>query len=137
MKRFVCFLLVLVLFSSVLSVSFADYPLTENEQKFVGSWAMYANNGKGTIYSFLITFLDNGNVVQKSLIFKNGVLSSDNKASGEWLGFTDNTIIFSLAGTDMTAMIKEDGYLYLYFYKDLSMCGIFAKCVDMTDILGW
>ena len=117
--------------------AFAEFPLSSTEEKFVGGWNMYADNGKGTIYQFVITFLDNMEVVQRSMIFTDGVLTSDNKASGEWCGFTDKTIIFDLAGNGMTAMIKDDGYLYMYFYKDLSLCGIFSKSPDMTPVLGW
>lgn len=134
MKKLFCLLLVFVL---VPVLSFAEYPLSENEKNYIGSWCMFANNGKGKIYNINITFLDNMTVVQKSLTFKNGELSSDNTASGEWAGFTDKTIIFSLAGTDMTAMIKDDGFLYLYFLEDLTMCGIYSKCQDMTSVLGW
>ena len=134
MKRFFCLMFVLVLLPIF---SLAEYPLSKNEQNYVGSWSMYANNGKGTIYAMMITFLDSMEVVQSSMTFKDGTLSSNNKASGEWCGFTDKTIVFTLAGQDMTAMIKEDGYLYLYFFKDLSLCGIYARCEDMTSALGW
>ena len=134
MKRFFCLLFVLV-FLPVVSLS--EYPLSENEQRYVGSWSMYADNGKGTIYVFTMVFLDNMKVVQSSLVFQNGILTKNNKASGEWCGFTDNTIIFTLAGTDMTAMIKDDGHMYVYFFKDLSMCGAYSKCEDTTSLLGW
>lgn len=134
MKRFFCLLFVLC-FLPVLS--FAEFPLSNNEKNYVGSWSMYADNGKGTIYTFMITFLDSMEVYQSSMTFENGTLSSNNKASGEWCGFTDKTVILSLAGTDMTAMIKDDGYLYLYFFKDLSLCGIYSRCEDMTDRIGW
>lgn len=133
-KRFICVFLLIVLLPVF---SFAESPLSDNEQKYVGSWALYADNGKGTIYSFLLTFLDNMNVVQSSLTFKNGELSSNNKASGDWIGFTDKTILLSLAGTDMTAMIKDNGYLYLYFLDDLALCGVYSKCEDMTSVMGW
>ena len=136
MKKIICLFLALsmVLFASV---SFSEYPLSKNEQNYVGAWSMYANNGKGTIYVMTIAFLDSMEVVQNSMTFENGSLSSNNKASGEWCGFTDKTIIFSLAGNSMTAMIKDDGYLYLYFFDDLSLCGIYSKCEDMTGVLGW
>ncbi|MBO7711004.1 MAG: hypothetical protein J6S83_11090 [Lachnospiraceae bacterium] len=134
MKKLICLLCVLVLFPVV---SFAEYPLSSNEQNYVGAWTMYADNGKGTIYAFMLTFLDSMEVVQISLTFKDGTLYSNNKASGEWCGFTDRTIIFSLASTDMSAMIRDDGYLYLYFFDDLSLCGVFSRCEDMTSKLGW
>ena len=138
MKKILASILILILVSSMFCpVSFAEYPLSSNEQKYVGAWTMFANNGKGKTYVIVITFLDNLSVVQRSMIFTNGVLTSDNKASGEWSGFTDETIIFSLAGTDMAAMIKDNGYLYLYFFNDLSLCGIYSRCADMTSVLGW
>lgn len=135
MKRFFCILFVLILLPLV---SFSeDYPLSSNEQNYVGSWTLCADNGKGTIYAFMITFLDSYEVVQVSLTFENGSLVSNNKASGDWCGFTDKTILFSLAGTGMTGMIKDDGYLYLYFYDGLKLCGIYSRCEDMTKVLGW
>ncbi|MBO7709895.1 MAG: hypothetical protein J6S83_05470 [Lachnospiraceae bacterium] len=115
----------------------AEVPLTENEQNYVGSWVMYANNGTGKIYVIIITFLDNMDVVQRSMAFTKGVLTTDNKASGIWGGITDKAIVLTLAGTDMTAMIRDNGYLYLYFYKDKTLCGIYSKCQDMTSVLGW
>ena len=134
MKKLLCMLCVLCLLPVF---SLAEYPLSSNEQNFVGSWAMYADNGKGTIYALMITFLDSMEVVQVSNTFKNGTLTSNNKASGEWCGFTDKTIVLTLAGQDMSAMIKDNGYLYLYFFKDMSLCGIFSRCEDMTGVLGW
>lgn len=133
MKRF--FTLFLVLFLVLSSVACAE--LTEREQQYVGSWTMYADNGKGTIYVLIITFLDNMNVVQRSMVYEDGVLTKDNKASGEWFVFTDKTILLTLADTDMSAMIKDNGYLYLYFFKDLKLCGIYSKCPDMASVLGW
>ncbi len=134
MKKLLCVLCVLCLLPVF---SLAEYPLSSNEQNYVGSWSMYADNGKGTIYAFMITFLDSMEVVQSSLTFQDGTLASNNKASGEWCGFTSKSIILSLAGNDMTAMIKDNGYLYLYFYKDMSLCGIYSRCEDMTSVLGW
>lgn len=134
MKKLLCLLCVLC-FLPVCSL--AEYPLSSNEQNFVGSWTMYADNGKGTIYAFMITFLDSMEVVQSSMTFQDGTLASNNKASGQWCGFTSKSIILSLAGNDMTAMIKDNGYLYLYFYKDMSLCGIYSRCEDMTSVLGW
>lgn len=134
MKRLITIILILAL---LLPAAALAWELDENEKNYVGAWTMYADNGKGTLYVFTIVFMDNLQVVQKSMTFKDGVLTSDNKASGDWIGFTDKTIIFSLAGTDMTAMIKDDGYLYMYFFDDLSLCGVFARCPDMTAALGW
>lgn len=133
MKKMFCLLLVMII------VPFPVFceTLSSNEQNYLGTWSMCATSKSGTSYVMVITFLDNMEVVQRSMTFKNGKLASDNKATGEWGGFTDKTIIFTLADTDMTAMIKDDGYLYLYFFKDLKMCGVYSKCPDMTNALGW
>lgn len=135
MKKLLC-LLLCVLFL-LPSVSLSEFPLSSNEQNYVGAWSMYADNGKGTIYAMMITFLDSMKVVQVSTSFKNGTLSSNNKSSGEWCGFTSDTVILSLAGQNLTAMIKDNGYLYLYFLEDLSLCGVFSRCEDMTSVVGW
>ena len=134
MQKLVCLLCVLVLLPVV---SLAEFPLSDNEKNYVGSWSLYADNGKGTIYAMLITFLDSMEVVQSSMTFKDGTLASNNKASGQWCGFTSKTIVFTLGGNDMSAMIKDDGYLYVYFFKDTTLCGIYSRCEDMTSKLGW
>ena len=134
MKRIICFFLIISLFPCL---SFAEYPLSSNEQNYIGTWSMYADNGNGNLYVIFITFLDNMEVVQKSLKFENNKLVSDNKASGIWAGFTENSILLTLAGSDMAAIIKDDGYLYLSFFKEMQLCGIYSKCEDMTSVLGW
>jgi hypothetical protein len=63
-------------------------------------------------------------------------LYADNKASGVWTGFTNTSIIFSLAKEDMIATIKDDGYLYLYFFDDVKLCGVYSKCEDMSSFIG-
>lgn len=137
MKRFVCLFLAAFVLFSVFSVSLAEYPLSKNEKNFVGVWSMVANDGKGSIYNFNLTLLDNLTAYQKSMIFENGELVTNNHASGEWCGFTDNTIVLTLADIDLTAMIKDNGYLYVYFYSDKSLCGIYSRCEDMTSVVGW
>ena len=136
MKKLFTFLFVFILVFSF-TVSFAEYPLSTNEQNYVGAWSMYAKGGSGKIYTFIITFLDSMEVVQSSLTFENGTLASNNKASGIWTGFTPDTILFSLAGTSMIGKIKDNGYLYLYFYDGMSLCGIYSRCENMTSVLGW
>lgn len=133
MKKLITVILVLAL----LLPAAACAELSEQEHEYIGSWSMYAENGKGKIYAFIITFLDNMTVVQRSMVFENGVLTSDNKASGDWGVFTDKTILLTLAGTDMTAMIKDNGYLYMYFLEGPKLCGVYSKCPDMTSALGW
>ena len=135
MKKLLTVILILAL--AIPALTMAEYPLSSNEQNYVGSWTMCASGSRGTQYVFIITFLDNLEVVQRSMTFTNGKLTSDNKATGEWSGFTSESIIFSLAGTSMAAMIKDDGYLYMYFYDGLSLCGIYSRCEDMTKKLGW
>jgi hypothetical protein len=137
MKKTVSALLAVIIFLSMTIVCSSAEELSQNEQNYIGAWSMCADNGKGTNYYFYIVFMDNMEVVQHSIVYKNGDISSDNKASGTWSGFTDKTIIFTLAGEGMTAMIKDDGYLYTYFFDDKSLCGVFSKCPDMTSALGW
>lgn len=132
MKKLITLILILVLAAGA-----AAAELSESEQKFAGPWTMYAVGSKGTVYMFTTVFLDTGDVVQRSMVFEDGTLTKDNKASGIWGSITHDAIIFSLAGTDMTAMIKDDGYLYMYYYKDKQLCGIFSRVEDMTGILGW
>ena len=105
MKKLITIILILALLLP--AAALADYQLSANEQNYVGAWTMYAHGNNGNLYVFIITFLDNLEVIQRAMTFKHGVLTADNKATGDWVEFTDRTIIFSLAGTDMTAMIKE------------------------------
>lgn len=135
MKKLLTIILILAL--ALPALALAESTLSSNEQNFLGAWIMYANGSSGKQYVIVTTFLDNLEVVQRSMTFTNGILTSDNKATGEWSGFTDQTIIFTLAGKGMTAMIKDDGYLYMYFFDNLSLCGIFSRCEDMAEKLGW
>lgn len=136
MKKLISITLILALLLPAFALA-EDPPLSRNEKQFVGSWTMCATSSSGKQYVFIITFLDNLTVVQRSMVFKDGDLETDNKASGEWCGFTTDSIIFTLAGTDMTAKIKEDGYLYLYFFDDFTFTGIYSRCEDMTKKIGW
>lgn len=138
MKRLIAVVLVIfVAVSCTASYAEDDYELSENEQQYVGAWSMYADNGKGTVYSFIITFLDNMTVVRRAMVFENGELIKDTKASGIWCGFTSNTIIFSLADNNMTATIKDDGFLYMFTMKDMELCGVFSRCREMSDKIVW
>ena len=71
MKKLIALVLAVVISVSC-TASFAEM-LSENEKNYLGAWAMYADNGKGTLYVFTIVFTDNMQVVQKSMTFKNGV----------------------------------------------------------------
>ena len=122
MKKLITLILILVLAAGA-----AAAELSETD----------AVGGKGTVYMFTTVFLDTGDVVQRSMVFEDGTITKDNKASGIWGSITHDAIIFSLAGTDMTAMIRDDGYLYMYYYKDKTLCGIFSRAEDMTAALGW
>ena len=129
--------IVLSIIITIVCTSAFSEELSDNEKDYLGAWLMYADNGEGTLYVMTLVFLDNMEVVQRSMVFENGKLAKDNKATGIWGGFTDKTIVFTLAGTDMTAMIKDNGYLYEYFFKDITLCGIFMNCPDMAPVLGW
>jgi len=134
MKKIAVLILVVVLF---VSAAYAEDPLSEYEQQYVGAWSMYAVGSKGTVYTFVITFLDNMTVVQRSMTFENGELTTDNKASGIWGEFLGNSILLTLAGTDMAASINDDGYMVLRFFKNMESCGVYSKCQNMNSALGW
>jgi len=133
MKKLLTVLLILALLLPAVTVAEDSHQLTETEKQFSGTWYMNVTNGKGSIYLFFITFLDNMKVVRRVMVYKDWELATDRKVDGDWFGFTDDSIAFSLAGTDMMATIKDDGYLYMYFLDDFTLCGIYAKCEDMTE----
>ena len=135
MKRCIAVILVLAVVLSV-SVSLAEFPPSEYEQKYIGSWSMYAVSRSGPIYFMVVTFLDNFTVIQRSMKFVDGELAIDNKAIGTWGEFSDS-ILLTLAGTDMAATINDDGYMVMKFFKTMETCGIYSKCPDMTSALGW
>ena len=134
MKRFICLFLVLVLLPVV---SLSEFALSELEKSFVGSWYMFATNKSGKIYSYNLVFLDSMKVYHNTMTFENGLMATDHNSSGEWAEFVSDTIIFTLSGTNMCAKIRDNGYLYLYFFDDLKLCAIYTRCEDMTAVVGW
>lgn len=134
MKRLIAVILALLIaVFCVASCAEEEYELSENEKNYVGAWSLYADNGDGTVYSFILTFLDNMTVVRRAMVFKNGELVTDTKATGIWCGFTSETIIFSLAEINMMGIIKEDGFLYMINTKAGELQGVFSRCRDMSD----
>lgn len=126
MKRFICFLFVLMF---IPLFSFAE-DLTEDEKNYLGGWVMYADRGE-SIYHNTITFLSNGSVVLHTITFKNGKVASDNTSSGIWGGFAGG-IIFTLSGKDMQGHIDENGVLFINFFGESTAAGSFVKCRDMS-----
>lgn len=134
MKRLIAVIMALLIaVSCAASCAEEDYELSENEQQYVGAWSMYADIGNGTVYSFMLTFLDNLTVVRRAMVFKDGELVTDTKATGIWCGFTSETVIFSLAETNMVATIKDDGFLYTTNTNTRELQGVFSRCRDMSD----
>ena len=80
MKKLITVILILALATPALAL--AESTLSSNEQNFLGAWIMYANGSSGRQYVIVTTFLDNLEVVQRSMTFTNGILTSDNKAIG-------------------------------------------------------
>lgn len=134
MKKLIAVVLALfIAVSCIAACAEGEYELTENEKNYVGAWSLYADVGSGKVYSFMLTFLDNMTVVRRAMVFKDGELVTDTKASGIWCGFTSETIIFSLAGVNMVATIKDDGFLYMTNTESRELSGVFSRCRDMSD----
>ena len=133
MKKLITLFLILALILPAAACA----ELSDLEQQYVGSWCMYAQSKSGTIYAFMIVFLDNSTVVRNAMVFENGALVSNNKSSSDWIGFSGGSVLLSLAGTDMAANIRDDGNLYLFFLEDMEFCGAYSRCPDMSPCLGW
>lgn len=132
MKRLLSVLICLVMILSPVFSLAED--LSESEQQYLGSWAMYMVEGK-TTYLFTITFFDDLQVVMKSLQFSGSTLVSDHKASGKWCGFTSNMIVLSLAGNDITGGIREDGLFGLYDFTTHEASGFFSRVPDLSYMM--
>ena len=132
MKRLLSVLICLVMILSPVFSLAED--LSESEQQYLGSWAMYMVEGK-TTYLFTITFFDDLQVVMKSLQFSGSTLVSDHKASGKWCGFTSNMIVLSLAGNDFTGGIREDGLFGLYDFTTHEASGFFSRVPDLSYMM--
>lgn len=132
MKRLLSVLICLVMILSPVFSLAED--LSESEQQYLGSWAMYMVEGK-TTHLFTITFFDDLQVVMKSLQFSGSTLVSDHKASGKWCGFTSNMIVLSLAGNDFTGGIREDGLFGLYDFTTHEASGFFSRVPDLSYMM--
>lgn len=131
MKKIMIFLLTFVMiFSSVALADSSD--LSENEQRFLGSWVMYMAKDS-TTYLYAITFFDDQRVVLKTVMFEGSTVSSDHVSSGKWCGFTSDMIILTLAGNDFAGGIKEDGSFVLLDYETKEPTAFFTRCPDLSD----
>ena len=131
MKKIMIFLLTFVMiFSSVALADSSD--LSENEQRFLGSWVMYMAKDS-TTYLYAITFFDDQRVVLKTVMFEGSTVSSDHVSSGKWCGFTSDMVILTLAGNDFAGGIKEDGSFVLLDYETKEPTAFFTRCPDLSD----
>lgn len=129
MKKVITFVMLFVMIlSPVISL---PEDLSESEQQYLGSWVMYMRKGE-TTYLCTITFFDDLQVVLKTVKFSGSTVVSDHKASGKWCGFTSGTVILTLAGSDFSGMIYDDGLFGLFDFNTLEPSGYFSRCPDLS-----
>lgn len=129
MKKLMALILCFVLVSSV---ALAD--LSDSEKKYLGSWVMYMVNDD-TTYLYTLSFFDDNNVTLKTMMFDGSTLTKDNKSSGQWVGFTQDTIMISFGKNTFVGGINDDGLFTLLDFKTKDAMGMFAPCPDLSDRL--
>lgn len=129
MKKLMALILCFVLVSSV---ALAD--LSDSEKKYLGSWVMYMANDD-TTYLYTLSFFDDNNVTLKTMMFDGSTLTKDNKSSGQWVGFTQDTIMVSFGKNTFVGGINDDGLFTLLDFKTKDAMGMFAPCPDLSDRL--
>lgn len=129
MKKLMALILCFVLVSSV---ALAD--LSDSEKKYLGSWVMYMANDD-TTYLYTLSFFDDNNVTLKTMMFDGSTLTKDNKSSGQWAGFTQDTIMISFGKNTFVGGINDDGLFTLLDFKTKDAMGMFAPCPDLSDRL--
>ena len=129
MKKLMALILCFVLVSSV---ALAD--LSDSEKKYLGSWVMYMANDD-TTYLYTLSFFDDNNVTLKTMMFDGSTLTKDNKSSGQWVGFTQDTIMISFGKNTFVGGINDDGLFTLLDFKTKDTMGMFAPCPDLSDRL--
>lgn len=129
MKKLMALILCFVLVSSV---ALAD--LSDSEKKYLGSWVMYMANDD-TTYLYTLSFFDDNNVTLKTMMFDGSTLTKDNKSSGQWVGFTQDTIMISFGKNTFVGGINDDGLFTLLDFKTKDAMGMFAPCPDLSDRL--
>ena len=127
MKKLMALILCFVLVSSV---ALAD--LSDSEKKYLGSWVMYMANDD-TTYLYTLSFFDDNNVTLKTMMFDGSTLTKDNKSSGQWVGFTQDTIMISFGKNTFVGGINDDGIFTLLDFKTNDAMGMFAPCPDLSD----
>lgn len=127
MKKLMALILCFVLVSSV---ALAD--LSDSEKKYLGSWVMYMANDD-TTYLYTLSFFDDNNVTLKTMMFDGSTLTKDNKSSGQWVGFTQDTIMISFGKNTFVGGINDDGLFTLLDFKTKDAMGMFAPCPDLSD----
>ena len=129
MKKLMALILCFVLVSSV---ALAD--LSDSEKKYLGSWVMYMANDD-TTYLYTLSFFDDNNVTLKTMMFDGSTLTNDNKSTGQWVGFTQDTIMISFSKNTFVGGINDDGLFTLLDFKTKDAMGMFAPCPDLSDRL--
>lgn len=129
MKKLMALILCFVLVSSV-----APADLSDSEKKYLGSWVMYMVNDD-TTYLYTLSFFDDNNVTLKTMMFDGSTLTKDNKSSGQWVGFTQDTIMISFGKNTFVGGINDDGLFTLLDFKTKDAMGMFAPCPDLSDRL--
>ena len=127
MEKLMALILCFVLVSSV---ALAD--LSDSEKKYLGSWVMYMANDD-TTYLYTLSFFDDNNVTLKTMMFDGSTLTKDNKSSGQWVGFTQDTIMISFGKNTFVGGINDDGLFILLDFKTKDAMGMFAPCPDLSD----
>ena len=129
MKKLMAMLLCFVMVSSV---GLAD--LSDSEKKYLGSWVMYMTDDDKT-YLYTISFFDDNNVTLKTMTFDGSALIKDNKSSGRWVGFTQDTIMISFGKNTFAGGINDDGLFTLLDFETKDAMGMFAPCPDLSNRL--
>lgn len=129
MKKLMALILCFVLVSSV-----APADLSDSEKKYLGSWVMYMANDD-TTYLYTLSFFDDNNVTLKTMMFDGSTLTNDNKSTGQWVGFTQDTIMISFGKNTFVGGINDDGLFTLLDFKTKDAMGMFAPCPDLSDRL--
>lgn len=127
MKKLIVLVLCFVLASSA---ALAD--LSDSEKKYLGAWVMYMAKGD-TTYLYTLSFFDDNNVTLKTLTFDGSTLSTDHKSSGQWVGFTQDTIMLSFGKNTFVGGINDDGLFTLLDFETKEAWGFFAPCPDLSD----
>ena len=132
MKKLIASIIALILAITPLLTFAEGLPLTEKEKAYLGAWVMFASHGD-TTYLYTITFFEDHHVCFKSVTFSGSTKKSDNTSTGEWAGFTDNTIVLTLAGNDFLGGFNDEGLFVLANFQTKEPMAFFEHCTDLSD----